>query len=150
MTSLDKNYFENCWNVLIWGRKKYFWRAEINFFQSHTKKVLKRFFWGRAINSSLGKNNDENYKNILLWDQKIYFWSQNYTSQTKYFYLEILQHHPWWFLIYKCRLLSLEEGVTGFVTVFGPSSGPNITLPVSEARGARTPRPMWTACIYRM
>ncbi len=61
----------------------------------------------------------------------------------------------------------MEEGVTGFVTVEGyprrlrpegrgdrqgyvwtrrgaegPEAGPNITLPVSEARGARTPRPM--------
>ena len=52
----------------------------------------------------------------------------------------------------------MEEGVTGFVTVEGrgdrqcyvwtrggaegQEAGPNITLPVSEARGARTPRPM--------
>ena len=70
-------------------------------------------------------------------------------------------------LIDKCRLFSLEEAFSGLETVEGdprlflpegrgdrqcsvwtrrgaegPEAGPNRTLPVSEARGARMPRPM--------
>ncbi len=80
-TSLGKNNYENCLNVLIWGQSEYFWIAGSNLILRNMKKILKDFLG--VTNPFIAR------PKTTMKIAKIYlFGAKKYTSEAKIILLQ--------------------------------------------------------------